>query len=170
MPKRTSANFAESPGQRLAKLTTSALIVGGFIVYSLLHARSNAPATNPTGSTGDTGAGASATSTSTATGDGTAVPGAQYKEGAYTGGVTDAQWGYVQIQATISNGKIASVKFLQYPNDRGRSIEINQYADPQLVDEAIQAQSANVDIISGATDTSYAFIQSLGDALQQAQA
>jgi hypothetical protein len=57
----------------------------------------------------------------------------------------------------------------QYPNDRNRSIEINQYADPLLTTEAIQAQSGQVDIISGATDTSEAFIQSLSAALTQAQ-
>jgi uncharacterized protein with FMN-binding domain len=39
---------------------------------------------------------------------------------------------------------------------------------PQLVEEAVQAQQADVDIVSGATDTSEAFIQSLADALSQA--
>jgi uncharacterized protein with FMN-binding domain len=58
---------------------------------------------------------------------------------------------------------------LQYPNERNRSVEINSYADPILVNEAIQAQSAKVDIVSGATDTSQAFIQSLSHALSQAQ-
>jgi uncharacterized protein with FMN-binding domain len=47
---------------------------------------------------------------------------------------------------------------------------INDYADPQLTSEAIAAQSANVDAITGATDTSQAFIQSLSDALSQAKA
>jgi uncharacterized protein with FMN-binding domain len=49
-------------------------------------------------------------------------------------------------------------------------VEINGYAIPQLTTEAIQAQSAQVDVVSGATDTSYAFMQSLSDALTQAQA
>jgi len=74
------------------------------------------------------------------------------------------------VQVVIKNGKITGVQFLQYPNERNRSIEINNYADPILVNEAIQAQSANVDIVSGATDTSNAFIQSLSNALSQAQA
>ena len=76
----------------------------------------------------------------------------------------------VQVKAIIKNGKVADVQFLQYPNDRNRSVEINSYADPQLTSEAIQAQSANVDIVTGATDSSDAFIQSLTDALSQAQA
>jgi uncharacterized protein with FMN-binding domain len=83
--------------------------------------------------------------------------------------VADAQWGVVQVQVVIQNGKIINVQFLQYPNERNRSVEINSYADPILVNEAIQAQSAKVDIVSGATDTSQAFIQSLSNALSQAQ-
>ena len=75
----------------------------------------------------------------------------------------------VQVKVVIQNGKITGVQFLQYPNERSRSVEINSYADPILVNEAIQAQSAKVDIVSGATDTSQAFIQSLSNALSQAQ-
>lgn len=62
------------------------------------------------------------------------------------------------------------VQFLQYPSDRERSVEINSYADPQLTSEAIQAQGAQVDVVTGATDSSDAFMQSLADALSQAQA
>ena len=86
------------------------------------------------------------------------------------GSVADAHWGYIQVKAIIQKGKIADVQFLQYPNDRNRSVMINEYADPQLTSEAIQAQNANVDIITGATDSSEAFIQSLSDALSQAKA
>ncbi|GER86104.1 hypothetical protein KDW_02660 [Dictyobacter vulcani] len=59
---------------------------------------------------------------------------------------------------------------MQFPNDRNRSIMINNNADPQLTQEAIQAQNANVDVVTGATDSSEAFIQSLSDALTQAKA
>ena len=83
--------------------------------------------------------------------------------------MTDAVWGNVQVQVVIQNGKMIKVQFLEYPNDRNRSIEINTYADPILCNEAIQAQSANVDTVTGATDSSDAFIQSLTDALAQAQ-
>jgi len=92
----------------------------------------------------------------------------KYKDGTYTGSVADAFYGNIQVQAVIKNGKIATVNFLQYPNDRGRSIEINRQAMPLLSQEAIQAQSAQVDIVSGATDSSRAFIESLGSALSQA--
>lgn len=96
-------------------------------------------------------------------------PVGQYKDGQYTGPVTDAYYGLVQVKAIISGGKITDVQFLQYPNDRSTSQEINGQAMPYLTQEAISAQSANVDIISGATQTSEAFIQSLIAALAQAK-
>lgn len=92
-----------------------------------------------------------------------------YKDGMYSGSVADAFYGLIQVQATISNGRITDIKFLQAPNDRGTSIEINRQADPLLAQEAIQAQSAKVDVISGATDSSQAFIQSLQSALDKAK-
>lgn len=94
----------------------------------------------------------------------------QYTDGTFTGDTFDAFYGNVQVAVVVSNGKITDVRFLQYPNDRRTSIEINSQAMPMLRDEAIQAQSANVDVISGASDTSSAFIQSFGSALQKAKA
>jgi len=93
----------------------------------------------------------------------------QYKDGVYIGDSFDVFYGFVQIQATIQNGKINDIKFLQSPNDRQTSIEINSQAMPILQSEAIQVQSANVDIVSGATDTSQGFISSLGSALVKAK-
>ena len=95
--------------------------------------------------------------------------GAGYKDGSYTGSVANAFYGNVQVQATIQGGNITGVQFLQYPNDRPNSVAINSQAMPILQQEAIQAQSNNVSIVSGATDTSQAFIASLGSALTQAQ-
>ena len=91
------------------------------------------------------------------------------KDGTYTGSVTDAFYGNVQVQATISNGRLTEVQFLQYPSDRRQSQEINSVAMPQLVSEAISAQSSQVDAVSGATQTSQAFMQSLSAALAQAK-
>ena len=93
-----------------------------------------------------------------------------YKDGTFTGPVTDAFYGNVQVQAVIKNGKISNVVFLQYPNDQRESLQINSQAAPWLSQEAVRAQTARVDIISGATQTSEAFIQSLSQALGQAQA
>ncbi len=92
----------------------------------------------------------------------------QYKDGKYTGTGADAYYGTIQVEAIVSGGKLTDVQFLQYPNDRGTSIRINTSAMPRLRQEAIQAQSANVNTVSGATDSSGAFRQSLSSALDQA--
>jgi len=92
-----------------------------------------------------------------------------YKNGTFTGQSANAYYGNVQVQAVIKNGQIVDVIFLAHPSDRSRSIMVNDYAMPILRQEAIQAQSAQVDAVSGATFTSQAFIQSLGDALSQAK-
>ncbi len=91
-----------------------------------------------------------------------------YKDGTYTGNAADAFYGYIQVQIAVNNKKITNVNFLQYPNDRQRSNMINTYAMPILKQEAIQAQNAHVDIVSGATDSSKAFIESLNSALSNA--
>lgn len=75
----------------------------------------------------------------------------------------------MQVKATIQNGKIAAVQFLQYPSDRRTSQRINLQVMPYLQTEAIKAQNANVDVISGATLTSQAFIRSLQSALNTAK-
>ncbi|TPJ04752.1 FMN-binding protein [Mesorhizobium sp. B2-8-1] len=91
-----------------------------------------------------------------------------YADGVYTGPPADAYYGIIQIQALVQGGQLSALKVLKYPSDRRTSISINRQALPMLRDEAISAQSANVDIISGATLTSRAFIQSLRGALKKA--
>ena len=92
-----------------------------------------------------------------------------YKDGQFTGVSADAYYGNIQVKVRISGGKIADVQFLDYPHDRNTSMMINSQAMPYLKQEAIQAQSAQVDIVSGATDSSLAFRQSLQSALDQAR-
>lgn len=92
-----------------------------------------------------------------------------YRDGEYTGDGADAYYGIVQVKAIIQGGKIADVQFLSYPNDRSTSIEINTQAMPYLITETIQAQSANVDTVSGASETSGAFRESLASALAKAK-
>jgi uncharacterized protein with FMN-binding domain len=150
---------------QMKKLIVSIVIVGTFFIYSFLHAHSNLFANAP-----DIGAPAigGTIAGTPVVGNGTTTASTQYKDGSYTGLVADAQWGYVQIKAVIQHGKITDVQFVDYPHDRSRSVYINQIADPELVSEALQAQSAQVDAITGATDSSYAFMQSLDNALSQA--
>src|SRR5260221_5496352 len=93
-----------------------------------------------------------------------------YKDGSYTGSVSPAsQYGDVQVKAIISGGKITDVQFLQFPNRPGHTQEVTDMAEPILKQETITAQSANIDIVSGATQDTQAFIESLQSALDQAK-
>ena len=91
-------------------------------------------------------------------------------DGAYTGPSVNAYYGEVQVQAIVQGGRLTAIKVLRYPSDRRTSLFINRQALPRLRDEVIRAQSAHVDIVSGATLTSRAFIKSLDAALKQANA
>jgi uncharacterized protein with FMN-binding domain len=85
-----------------------------------------------------------------------------------TGSVAATQWGPVQVELTVESGSITDVSVLQYPNGNGRDAEINSYALPMLIQETLDEQSANIDMVSGATVTSTGYLQSLQSALDQA--
>lgn len=85
-----------------------------------------------------------------------------------TGDVAQTQWGPVQVSLTITGGRITSVAVPQYPNGNPKDQEINSYALPTLVQETISAQSAGIDMVSGATVTSTGYLQSLQSALDKA--
>lgn len=122
------------------------------------------PATTPP-SGNPPGAGATSTTGTSTT---AAAAGGKYKDGTYTGSVADAFYGSLQAQVTIQNGMITSVTFPQAPSG-GHSSDVSAFALPALEQEAIAAQSANVNIVSGATQDSQAFQQSLAVALAQAK-
>ncbi|MEU9449423.1 FMN-binding protein [Streptomyces sp. NPDC048277] len=85
-----------------------------------------------------------------------------------TGSTVQTRWGPVQVRVTVKNGKITDVTALQYPSDNPRDQQINSYALPQLRSEALAAQSASIDTVSGATYTSEGYQQSLQSALDSA--
>jgi uncharacterized protein with FMN-binding domain len=87
--------------------------------------------------------------------------------GTLTGNTVRTPFGDVQVQVTLQNGTITDVQAMQLPSDRGRTQEISNYAGPQLRSAVLQAQSAAIDTISGATYTSEAYIRSLQSALDQ---
>lgn len=93
-----------------------------------------------------------------------------YRDGVYTGKAADAIYGYIKVKMIVTGGRLTDVIFLQYPDRQPNSVEINSQAMPLLKQQAIQVQSARVDGVSGASDTSQAFVESLTDALLQAQA
>jgi len=88
-------------------------------------------------------------------------------DGTFTGPTIPTRYGDVQVRIAVSGGRLADVSVLRMPDDRARSAEITQYVTPVLRSEAIQAQSARIDVISGATLTSEAYAESLDAALRQ---
>jgi uncharacterized protein with FMN-binding domain len=87
-----------------------------------------------------------------------------------TGSPIDTQYGIVQVRVTMRGRRIVSIANVALPFDRGRSVEISQIAGPLLRSEALQAQSARIDVVSGATYTSNGYAQSLQSALDRAHA
>jgi uncharacterized protein with FMN-binding domain len=86
----------------------------------------------------------------------------------YTGSAVQTQYGIVQIKVTVSGSKITNVSFVQLTAFDPQSQEINSQAGPILLQETMSAQSANIDVVSGATYTSDGYLQSLQSALDQA--
>lgn len=123
----------------------------------------SAGASDAAGSTpGSTGS----TSDSTGTGGSTS---SGLQDGTYTGDSAGTRYGPVQVQITVSGGSISAVDVLDYPSDNPRDRQISQRALPMLISETTSAQSARVDMISGATYTSEGYLRSLQSAIDQAQ-
>jgi uncharacterized protein with FMN-binding domain len=72
------------------------------------------------------------------------------------------------VQITVQNGKITAADVLQVPSENPKDQEINSYAVPILNSEAVSAQSADIDMVSGATVTSEGYLQSLQSAIDAA--
>jgi uncharacterized protein with FMN-binding domain len=84
------------------------------------------------------------------------------------GASVDTRYGPMQVSVTIRGHRVVAVTSLVYPSSSGRDREINSYALPQLEQEAVAAQSAQIDTVSGATFTSDGYRQSLQSALDTA--
>ncbi len=89
-------------------------------------------------------------------------------DGTYTGSTASTRFGDVQVQVTVSAGQITDVSALHLTDRDGRSVQISNYAAPILRQEVLTAQSANVQMVSGATYTSEGYLTSLQSALDQA--
>lgn len=86
----------------------------------------------------------------------------------YTGKPVTTQYGVVQVAAVVRAGKLADVRVLQHTDDGARSQQVNAAALPKLKSEALSAQKANIDVVSGATYTSTGYARSLQSALDKA--
>lgn len=102
-----------------------------------------------------------------------ATPSTASTEGAVAvvdGSVVRNQYGLVQVEATFaSDGSLTAVDVIQAPSRDRKSVQINDRAVPELDAEALSAQSANVDTVSGATYTSNDYRTSLQSAIDAAR-
>lgn len=114
---------------------------------------------SPATSTG-TGASSGATSSPSSSGSTTS--------GTFTGDSVQMRYGPVQVKVTVSGGKVTAVEAVDYPMTNPRDQEINSQAIPTLNSEATSAGTSSIDMVSGATYTSDAYVQSLQSALDKA--
>lgn len=117
-------------------------------------------ASPPTSTSDTSGSGASGTSGSTASGS--------TASGTFLGAVAQTRYGPVQVRIVVSDGTITDVTAPQLTDADGRSVAISAQAAPVLRQEALQAQSAQIQAVSGATFTSEGYTTSLQSAIDQA--
>ena len=124
---------------------------------------SGTAASGPTSSSGASADSSGASTDSSASSAGSTT----MQDGTYTSVATPNEYGEVQLQVTVAGGKITDIAAIAYPNHTSRSQGISAQAIPQLIDRAISAQSSGIQYVSGATETSTAFANSLQDAINQ---
>lgn len=90
------------------------------------------------------------------------------KDGTFGGSSVYVEYGSVEVSIVVSGGKITDVKVLDSPSDHSRSVQINKTALPRLRSEALSAQNADIDTVSGATYTSSGYKLSLQAAIDRA--
>jgi uncharacterized protein with FMN-binding domain len=151
----------------MKKIVITAVVIIAFVAYTLYTRSTTSVAPAPVNDTRkETGAAAPTTKTTTTN---PSQASGKYKNGEYTGPVTDAIYGPMQVKILVQDGKLSDVEFLQYPNDKPETLKISNDVMPVLKEEAIKAQTAEVDNITGATQTVDGFKQSLAAALAQAE-
>lgn len=107
------------------------------------------------------------TATPTPTSDATGATNAASVSGTVTGDAVFVRYGNVQVKVTVKKGTITKVVAVDLPTGDGRSSEISRQVAPMLAQQALTAQSASIDGVSGATFTSYGYQQSLQSALDK---
>jgi len=162
---QTNRSIVTRVGLALASLALAAVLVIGFKAPDKATAAGAGASNTRQGSAGS-GVGSTATTGpgSTSAPGATAAPAGGTKTA--TGTLIDTFYGPVQVQVTVTNGKITDIVAVALPTG-GRSGRIAQYAEPILQAEALAAQSANINFVSGATYTSDGYQRSLQSALDQ---
>lgn len=145
----------------IASAASAAALLAGWQLGSAVTGPGTTVASSGGGSTATSG-----TDATSSTSSGSAASGST--DGTYAGTTVSTRFGDVQVQVTISGGAISDVTALQLTDHDGRSVSISNRAAPILRDEVLQAQTASVSFVGGATYTSSAYLQSLQAALDAA--
>jgi uncharacterized protein with FMN-binding domain len=112
--------------------------------------------------------GSSSGTSSGTSSSGTSSSGTSTASTTVTGDEASTRWGPVQVELTIADGAITDVSVVEYPDGNGKDQQINARALPVLIQETLDAQNANIDMVSGATVTSEGYLESLQSALDKA--
>lgn len=177
-PDRISCNIKESilwqGGTTMSarKVITSVLAVGttidiaidGYLLFLKADQASSTASTASSSTSTATSSSASSSSSSASLSTSSGL-----KDGTYSGKSVSTQLDDVQVQIKVSGGKITAVNVLKYPSDNDHSQQINDQALPVYKKEAVEAQSADIQQVSGATVTYEGFTQSLQNAITQAK-
>ena len=151
----TSGAAASSGASSTPSIAASAVAGGTTITVP------SAGATSAPGTAASTPSSTTSPSTSSSSAAATA-------DATYTGTAASTRWGDVQVAITVSGGTITAVDVPEYPTGNPKDQQINARALPVLVQETLTAQSASIDMVSGATVTSEGYLSSLQSALDQA--
>ncbi len=121
-----------------------------------------------TGGASDGATGGGSDGTTGGASDGASGPTATAQARTVTGPVVSTRWGTVQVEISVEGGQLTDVVALQLPGGDRRSASISSRVEPTLRSQALSAQSAAIDGVSGATYTSTAYARSLQAALDSA--
>ncbi|MGW5349008.1 FMN-binding protein [Streptomyces sp. NPDC004031] len=150
-----------APGARITLAT--AATASGVLALLALKPHTNAPAVTaapaPQGAPQTPAAGTGPQPTATGGAKGTQK---------IDGDTVQTRYGPVQVRITLTGGRLTGVDVLRAPQGNGRDQEITSFSVPQLTQEALAAQSARIDAVSGATYTSDGYVRSLQSALDKA--
>ena len=149
---------------RRAPIVLSATVFG---TAGVLAFHPHSPAVTTAGASRSTSAAATPTATATPGASATATPAPTGTSGIATGDAVATQYGNAQVKVTVKDGKITAIQALQLQGNDPRSVMISSSAEPILQQEALAAQSAQIDTVSGATYTSESYKQSLQSALDK---
>jgi FMN-binding domain len=165
-------NLGNRLGLAVASIGLAVLLVIAFKApddagAAALIGGSNSSGTGSNSAANQTGTGSSSSSHGSGSGNGSGSGGTSGGSQTIDGPVINTRYGPVQVEIHVDGGRIASISALELPSG-GRSGMISSYVEPVLQSEALSAQSASINLISGATYTSIGYARSLQAALDQA--